>query len=84
MSEPNGEPPLLRVVRGDPTSEELAAFVAVLVARSRSAGAAKPEPRGVGGWADRTAGLRRSLTPGPGAWRAAGRPPGVRTRADHG
>jgi hypothetical protein len=65
-------PPLLRVVRGDPTEEELAALVALLAARSASApargGAAE---RRIGGWADRSAGVRRPLRAGPGAWRAS-------------
>jgi hypothetical protein len=78
---PAGERPLLRVVRGEPTAEELAAVVAVLAVRSRPAAVAGPEPPAAGGWADRTAALRRPLAPGPGAWRVAGRTPGVRTGA---
>ncbi len=84
MPEPAGGRPLLRVVRGDPTSEELAALVAVLTTGSRPAARAKPQPRTPGGWVDRSAGLRRRLAPGPGAWRAAvrDRVAGVQTRAD--
>jgi hypothetical protein len=60
--------PLLRVVRGDPTAEELAALVAVVTARS----AARPEaaPRSV--WTDRALLLRRCAAPGPGVWRSSG------------
>lgn len=57
----------LRIVRGDPTPEEVAALVAVLAARSgavevvRTSEWARPRPR-------------TSLpAPGPGAWQAATR-----------
>lgn len=62
------EQPLLRVVRGEPTAEELAALVAVVTARS----AARPgaAPRSV--WTDRAQLVRRSLAPGSGAWRSSG------------
>ena len=72
---------MLRVVRGDPSPEELAALVAVLAARASSAAAGRPEPRAVGGWVDRSAGLRRPIAPGPDAWRTTGREPGTRTIA---
>lgn len=63
--------PLLRVVRGNPTPEELAALVAVVASR---ASVVEPEPASPPPWASRAAGLRRPLTPGPGAWRASGLP----------
>jgi len=68
------ERPVLRVVRGDATAEEIAALVAVLVARS--AGAEAPgQARSVPGlWADRSRLLRRPLSPGPGAWRRSALP----------
>lgn len=65
--------PLLRVVRGDPSPEELAAVVAVLAARA-SAGSATPPPAPPNGW-------RRPLDRGPGAWRQSGLVKGTRTRA---
>ena len=71
--------PLLRVIRGNPSPEELAALVTVVAAL-----AAPPAPaqvRTVGGWADRTPVPRLPVSPGPGAWRAACRGPGTRTRA---
>lgn len=71
--------PLLRVVRGEPTPEELAALVAVLAARA--AAPADEEQRQPDLWADRGATLRRPLHPGPAAWRAAALAPGTRTRA---
>ena len=66
---------VLRVVRGTPTAEELAAVVAVLTARSGQAAApaaADPPPAQL--WAARAPLLRRPVHPGPGAWRASGLP----------
>ena len=72
--------PLLRVVKGDPSPEELAALVAVLAARS--AAAPPPEPdAAVSPWVRRQLNLRAPLHPGPGAWQLAARVPGTRTRA---
>jgi hypothetical protein len=65
------ERPVLRVVRGIPTPEELAALVTVVAARS--AGSPPPgEPASL--WRDRAAVLRAPLAPGPGSWRASGLP----------
>ena len=64
--------PVLRVVRGDASDEELAALVAVLAA----AGGATEEPPAPARsrWAARQALVRRPVTPGPGAWRSSGGP----------
>jgi Acyl-CoA carboxylase epsilon subunit len=71
---PAGEP-ALRVVRGDATPEEIAALVAVLMARSGAAGAPdRPGRPPVSAWADRSRQLRRPLHPGPGAWRRSALP----------
>ena len=70
--EPAPARPLLRVVRGNPSAEELAALIAVVAVRA--SGAAAPEPAPPSRWASRAAGLRRPLSPGPGAWRASGLP----------
>ena len=64
--------PLLRVVRGNPSPEELAALIAVVSARG--SGAAEPEPAPPSRWASRSALLRRPLPHGPGAWRASALP----------
>src|SRR5690348_12726473 len=65
--------PLLRVVRGDATPEEIAALVAVLAARG--GGEVSSPPRSVKNtWSDRSRLLRRPLATGPGAWRASGLP----------
>ena len=58
--------PLLRVVRGAPTAEELAALIAVVTARSARA----PAAAGVGSaWSDRSRLLRRCPPAAAGAWR---------------
>lgn len=63
--------PLLRVVRGNPTPEELAALIAVVASRGTEV---EPEAAAPSLWASRGAGLRRPLRPGRGAWRASGLP----------
>jgi hypothetical protein len=60
-------PPLLRVVRGDPTPAELAALIAVVGARSAGAEA---EPAPPSRWNRPATLLRRPLHPGPGGWKA--------------
>src|SRR6516164_514864 len=64
--------PVLRVLRGNATPEEIAAVVAVLL--SRSAAAEPPPPSAPSAWADRSRLLRRPLSPGPGAWRRSALP----------
>ena len=66
------QPPLLRVVRGEATEEELAALVAVLAARSRTTSAG-PSTRH-GQWRSRGRNVRPVLSHGPGAWYASGLP----------
>ncbi len=68
--------PLLRVVRGDATPEEIAALVAVLATRGGGGESdARSQPRSVKNtWSDRSRLLRRPLSPGPGAWQASGLP----------
>jgi hypothetical protein len=62
------ERPVLRIVRGDPTPEEVAALTAVLAAASGGSG--EPEEAGpASAWVEREALVRRPLTPGPNAWR---------------
>lgn len=60
----------LRVVRGNPSDEELAALVAVVT--SLRAGTDEEPARSA--WSDRRALLRAPITHGPGAWRASGLP----------
>jgi Acyl-CoA carboxylase epsilon subunit len=64
--------PVLRVIRGDATDEEIAALLTVIAARVGSATAADAGPdRPISAWGDRAAALRRAQHPGPGAWRAS-------------
>ena len=65
-------PPLLRVVRGTPDEEELAALTAVVL--SLSAADAGAPPAGPSLWRDRGALLHAPLVAGRGAWRASGLP----------
>ena len=58
--------PLLRVVRGNPSPEELAALIAVVSARGGEVDEPAP-PHSPWGRPS----LRSTLHPGPGAWRAS-------------
>jgi hypothetical protein len=63
--------PLLRVVTGEPSAEELAALTVVVATLSQWRERRRPTP--VGAWATFADGHRRTLRPGYGGWRAAGR-----------
>jgi hypothetical protein len=71
------ERPLLRVVKGDPSAEELAALVTVLARAADADEADAP----VSAYADPAFGLRAPLRVGRGAWVASGRVAGTRTKA---
>jgi hypothetical protein len=66
--------PPLRVIKGNPTPEELAAVIVVLSGRGALA---RAEPTvtdtGSGGWSAYWRNVRAPLTAGPGAWRNSGR-----------
>ena len=64
--------PLLTVVRGEPTPEQLAALIAVVSARAAGSGSTDA-PAPVRPLWNRPQ-LRTPLTHGPGAWRASGLP----------
>jgi predicted DNA-binding transcriptional regulator YafY len=71
MAEPTPEErrALFRVVRGEPTDEELAALTVTLAALAGRGTAAAPAPAPRSAWnAPR---LRTALHPGPGAWRTS-------------
>ena len=70
MTEPAGAP-LLRVVKGEPTPEELAALTVVVAALAQRRPRRRTTP--VGAWASPADRVRGPLYPGPGGWRAAGR-----------
>jgi hypothetical protein len=63
--------PLLRVVRGEPSAEELAALTVVVAALSQRRSRRRPTP--VGAWASPADAHRRPLRPGTGGWRASAR-----------
>ena len=72
MTDPEqSQRPLLRVLSGEPTAEELAALTVVVAALSQRRARRGPPP--VGGWADPADLHGRALHPGPGGWRASGR-----------
>lgn len=64
--------PLLRVVRGEPTPEELAALVAVVTARSAAAAETAPAPRTA--WNAPVRLVRQPVHVGRGGWRASALP----------
>jgi hypothetical protein len=59
--------PLLKVVSGQPSDDELAALTAVVLALAGDG--PSHEPAGTGGWSDLSLRLRRPLPHGPNAWR---------------
>ena len=63
--------PLLRVVSGDPSPEELAALVAVVA--SLGSAAAAP-PRRTPEWQAHHRTVRATYAHGPGGWRSSGLP----------
>jgi hypothetical protein len=67
------EKPVLRVIRGDATPEEIAALVATLMAQTARAGAPSAPPHR-SAWADRSRLLRHPIRPAPGAWRRSALP----------
>ncbi len=64
---------MLRIVRGTPSDEELAALTAVVAAAVSHAAASTP-PRRRSAWGAPATRLRTRLEPGPGAWRASALP----------
>ena len=66
--------PLLRVVRGEPTDEELAALVAVLAAGARTSAGGTGTPAPVSRWASRADAVRAPAPVGPDAWRTSAWP----------
>lgn len=74
MPDAPSERPILRIVRGEPTDEELAALTAVLVAAANRPAGTAPPPDEPSWWSRPGSRLRRPVHPGPGAWRASGWP----------
>jgi hypothetical protein len=63
--------PLLRIVRGNPSPEEIAALTAVVPSLG---GGEPPPPRRTPEWSARHRKVRRTLPHGPGGWRSSGLP----------
>lgn len=63
--------PLLRIVNGDATPEEVAAIVAVFASMGT---AGPPEKRPTPEWSAHHRGVRRTLPHGPGGWRSSALP----------
>lgn len=66
MTEP--EVPLLRIVSGDPTPEELAAVIAVVSASQAASATPKPD---FSLWSRKSRSMRPAMRPGFGAWRGS-------------
>ena len=73
MASESDEPkaPFLRVVRGDPTPEELAALVAVLAS---AGGAPEPQRKPTPAWSAHHRKVRVTPPHGPDGWRSSGLP----------
>ena len=66
---------VIKVERGSPTPEELAAIVALVQARAAARETGPEGPSGPTGWADPARNLRRPVPPpGRGAWRMSAWP----------
>lgn len=66
------DPPVLRVLSGEPSPEDLAVITAILsAAGSTNADTTDQPPRT---WAAYWRQVRPTMRPGPGAWRASSRP----------
>ena len=64
--------PLLRLIKGNATEEEVAALVTVLAALSTTGGTEHKRPPSE--WSARHRKVRVSLPHGPGGWRSSGLP----------
>ena len=67
----SGDQPLLRVINGDATPEEIAALVAVLSALGSTEAPPRPQRPA---WSLPARGVRRTHRAGAGGWRASGLP----------
>jgi hypothetical protein len=66
--------PVLRVIRGDATPEEIAAVVAAVLSAAAAAASEPPSRPAPSAWAARSRLVRRPVHPGPGAWRRSALP----------
>ncbi|MDO9378070.1 MAG: acyl-CoA carboxylase subunit epsilon [Nocardioidaceae bacterium] len=70
------QPPMLRIVKGRPTDDELVALVTVIAARRAAAAEAARDdgPRRRSAWGDPARAVRPPHSHGPGGWRASAFP----------
>jgi acyl-CoA carboxylase epsilon subunit len=66
--------PVLKIVAGDPSAEELAALTVALSAVLARGGPAARPGRAASGWADRSRTMGAPPSPGPDAWRRSAWP----------
>ena len=77
MTDPQAPRPFLRVVRGNPTPDELAAVTVVLAAKARAGAAASTAATTTSGsseWSARSRLMRQSVSPSPGGWKRSALP----------
>jgi hypothetical protein len=69
-------PPVLSIVRGSPSTEEIVAVLVTVAAAARQAPASQVAAAGRirFGWSSRSPQLRQPLPHGPGGWRASALP----------
>ena len=72
MPEDDSTRPVLRLVKGNATEEEVAALVTVLSALGTTSGSKPKRPPSE--WSARHRKVRVSLPHGPGGWRSSGLP----------
>lgn len=70
LAEAGGGSPFMRVVRGNPDAEEIAAVVTVLLSANSAAPPTGTDQAG-SGWAAYWRRVKAPLAPGPGSWQAA-------------
>jgi acyl-CoA carboxylase epsilon subunit len=74
VDHPDESKVVLRVVRGAPTDDELAALIAVVAARRAAADVSASRSVRRSGWTDRSRALRGIHHHGPNGWRSAALP----------
>ena len=61
----------IKVLRGSPSPEELAAVLAVVSARAAANTTRTPDPAATSQWANRARNLHAPARPGPDTWRTS-------------
>lgn len=66
--------PVLRIVKGDPSAEEVAALVTVVAARTAGGTETESAPKTRSRWGDPAYAIRPVLSPGADGWRRSAFP----------